>query len=101
MIFVSYIKTYIGETRDSIFKNSTGRITNSRYEAISIGTALALRENSGLISKANYDFVEDDDFKSLVRGDGSNNPGELIKRVEFVKNKLLGDATNDKDKNPV
>jgi hypothetical protein len=79
------------------FKNISGKIANSRYEAISVGTALALRENPFLIDSADYSFIDSESFGELVRGDGSNNPGRLVGRIEFVKNKLLGVKTNDSD----
>jgi uncharacterized protein with ParB-like and HNH nuclease domain len=81
----------LGDSASGVFKNSSGKIANSRYEAISVGTALALRRNASLISSADFEFIKGDEFGSLVRGDGSNNPGRLKGRIEFVMNKLLGE----------
>lgn len=94
------LKNNISENIGGIFKNSAGKIANSRYEAISIGTALALRKNPDLLYSANFDFIKEEDFSNLVRGDGSNNPGRLKGRIEFVKAKLLGENANDNDENP-
>jgi len=95
------LKNSLGENVSEIFKNNSGKIANSRYEAISIGTALALRKNPDLVNSANFDFVKEDDFNDLVRGDGSNNPGRLKGRIEFVKSKLLGEIEDGSDKSPV
>ena len=91
----------VGDNVSGIFKNKVGAIANSRYEAISVGTALALREKPDLINTANFSFIEDEKFGSLVRGDGSNNPGRLKERIEFVMNKLLGEDTNDHDESTI
>ena len=85
----------LGENARDIFKNSQGRIANVRYEAISVGTALALRIDPTLISSADFDFVKDDEFSAVVRTDASNNPGRLKGRIEFVISKLLGENTDD------
>ena len=83
------LKNNLKENSSKIFKNTQGKIANSRYEAISVGTALALRKNPDLLNSANFDFVKEIEFGKLVRGDGSNNPGNLRKRIEFVRDKLL------------
>jgi hypothetical protein len=85
------LKNALGENASTVFKNRTGKIANSRYEAISVGTALALRKNPNLINQADFTFISGSDFGELVRGDGSNNPGRLKGRIEFVVNKLLGE----------
>ena len=95
------IKNCLGENANGIFKNSQGKIANSRYEAISVGTALALRVNPNLLNTANFDFIKDNAFGDLVRGDGSNNPGRLKERIEFVLTRLLEDCANDNDKESV
>ena len=95
------LKNSLGESAGEVFKNNVGKIANSRYEAISVGVALAMRENLDLLTSANFDFIKEEDFTKLVRGDGSNNPGRLKGRIEFVKSKLLGEITDDSDKSSV
>lgn len=65
---------------------STPRV---RFEAISVGVALALRENPSLIV-SNVDWLDSDEFKNFTTSDGSNNEGRLRVRVEYVRNQLLG-----------
>jgi len=73
------------------FKNSMGRVANSRYEALSVGITLALREQPDLDTSRAANLLQDDEFNVLVRGDGSNNRGRLLGRIEFVRDRLLGE----------
>lgn len=59
-----------------------------RFEAIAVGTALALRENSNL-KVSNVDWVLSDRFKQLTTTDASNNQGKLVARIEYVRDQLL------------
>jgi hypothetical protein len=70
--------------------NSTPRV---RFEAISVGVALALRLNPDL-KIANIDWVDSDEFKKLTTSDASNNQGRLKDRVEYVRDQLLNGAIN-------
>jgi uncharacterized protein with ParB-like and HNH nuclease domain len=70
--------------------SSTPRV---RFEAIAVGSALALRKNPKLSVK-NISWLESKDFKELTTSDASNNQGELKKRVEFVCDNLLKDSQN-------
>jgi hypothetical protein len=65
------------------------RTPRIRFEAISVGTALALRENPNLVP-ASIDWLEYDDFKSLMRSDASNSRPKVIGRIEYVRDHLLG-----------
>lgn len=66
---------------------STPRV---RFEAISVGVALALRENPN-INVDNLDWLETDEFKQYTTSDASNNQGKLKQRIEYVKEQLLRD----------
>lgn len=88
----NFIFDNIGE---DAFKNKQGKATNGRVESISVGVALALRESGGLDTSKGFDWLHDTAFNDLVRGDGSNNKGRLIARIEFVKDQLLGDLNNE------
>ena len=65
---------------------STPRV---RFEAISVGTALALRENPNL-EVDNVDWLNSQEFKQYTTSDASNNEGKLKSRIEYVRDKLLG-----------
>ena len=59
-----------------------------RFEAISVGVALALREKSDL-RISNVDWLDSDEFKEYTTSDASNNEGKLKLRVEYVRDQLL------------
>lgn len=59
-----------------------------RFEAISVGVALALREKPDLKVK-NVDWLDSDKFKEYTTSDASNNEGKLKMRVEYVRDQLL------------
>lgn len=59
-----------------------------RFEAIAVGTALALRRKPDL-NVDNVDWVNSSDFKELTTSDASNNQNKLVSRIEFVRDKLL------------
>ncbi|OCZ49911.1 DUF262 domain-containing protein [Dehalobacter sp. TeCB1] len=59
-----------------------------RFEAISVGVALALREKPDL-SPQNINWINSDEFKEHTTSDASNNEGKLKARVEYVRDQLL------------
>lgn len=65
------------------------RTPRIRFEAISVGTALALRINPKLIP-ASINWLESEDFKSQMRSDASNSRPKVKRRIEFVRDQLLG-----------
>jgi len=72
--------------------NSTPRV---RFEAISVGVHLALKENPSL-TNPNMDWLNSEGFKMQTTSDASNNPNRLKNRVEFVRDGLLGKLTADR-----
>jgi hypothetical protein len=65
------------------------RTPRIRFEAISVGVALALRENPTLVP-ASLDWLESDDFKLHTTSDASNSRPKVKARIEFVRDRLLG-----------
>jgi len=65
------------------------RTPRIRFEAISVGTALALRINPDLIP-ASLAWLESPEFKNEMRSDASNSRPKVIRRIEFVRDQLLG-----------
>lgn len=74
--------------------DSQKAVPNVRFEAISVGVALALRENPNL-SPTDITWLDSKEFKEKTTTDASNNPGRLQERVEFVKNSLLGASADE------
>ncbi len=67
--------------------NSVPRI---RYEALAVGTALALRINPDLVVEDVEEWLDSDEFQKLTRSDASNSRPRLINRLHFVRDNLLG-----------
>ena len=65
--------------------NKTPRV---RFEAISVGINLALRENPKL-KTVDMSFVNKSEFISLVTGGSHNSPTNVKNRIEYVKNQIL------------
>ncbi len=84
----------LGFVRDNFpfgFAKSRNATTTPRvrFEAISVGVALALKECPGLHIE-NIDWINSEEFKYHTTSDASNNEGKLVARVEYVRDKLLG-----------
>ena len=71
--------------RKDLNNNSTPRV---RFEAISVGTYLALKDKPDL-EEPNIEWINSDGFKIQTTSDSSNNPNRLKERVEFVRDGLL------------
>lgn len=65
------------------------RVPRVRFEAVSVGTALALRQNT-MPHVTGVEWLNSPEFAQLVRTDASNSGPKLRGRIEFVRNKLLG-----------
>lgn len=64
--------------------------TRARYEAISVGTALAIREGLNAEPKTPIStWITSDEFQKIVGADSANNISQLNARINYVKNKLL------------
>lgn len=80
---------------ESNFPNGFRKSENSRsiprvrFEAIAVGTNLALRENPTLTIN-NIKWINSNEFKQWTTSDAANNKSKVIGRIEFVKDCLLG-----------
>ncbi len=63
--------------------------TRIKFESITVGVALALRENSELIPKSTS-FLDSQEFKDCTKSDGSSSQNKVIRRIEYVRDRLLG-----------
>lgn len=74
----------------AFYRSQRSRIVpRVRFEAISVGTALALRANPAL-DVSDFSWLESSDFGALVRTDASNSGPKLRGRINFVRDSLLG-----------
>jgi hypothetical protein len=73
-------------------KTQTAKTTpRVRFEALAVGIALALREKSDLNPDNISEWLFSEDFKALTTGDASNSKPRVVSRIEYVRDKLLGD----------
>lgn len=63
----------------------------ARFEALAIGIALALKENPELKVMDSKEWIESEEFSVCTRSDAANNKSKLIRRIDFVKDNLLGE----------
>jgi hypothetical protein len=83
---------------DGFKKRGPGRkVPRVRFEAIAVGVGLALqdvKEDGGSVDDLHTDdideWLEGKEFKEWTTSDASNNKSNLVGRLEFVRNKLLG-----------
>lgn len=68
-------------------KNSKS-IPRVRFEAISVGVALALRVNPNL-EPQNMDWLDSPEFKTHTTTHASNSPKRVTGRIEYVRDQLL------------
>ncbi|MFY1801556.1 MULTISPECIES: DUF262 domain-containing protein [Lactobacillus] len=92
-----FIKTFkfIDENYpQNIFKNKRNQTPRVRFEAISVGTNLALKTNPNLsvTKKQILDLVENKKFQRLTTSDGSNSKIKVKERIEYVKKYLLKES---------
>lgn len=85
--------TFIQRTFPRGFRRTArGHATpHARFEAIAIGSYLALQQEQSLASKSiQVDWVNGDEFRKVVGSDGANVRKKLVNRLEFVRDHLLG-----------
>ncbi|MBL8809750.1 MAG: DUF262 domain-containing protein [Planctomycetaceae bacterium] len=72
-------------------KSPTAKTTpRVRFEALSVGVNLALREDRGLIPSPVVEWIESEAFKLQTTTHASNSPIRLANRIEYVRDCLLG-----------
>ncbi|SLJ84462.1 DUF262 domain-containing protein [Psychrobacter sp. DAB_AL43B] len=73
--------------RKSSNSKSVSRI---RFEATAVGSSLALNEDPDVSPSTTEWAYKDEDFLKMMRSDASNSRPKVINRIDFVKNKILG-----------
>jgi len=93
---VGFIKKYypLGFRKDK----KSGSTPRVRFEAIAVGTYLAIKEKPELHSP-NLEWLDSKGFKFQTTSDSSNNPDKLKNRVEFVRDGLLAKLDNNRLQN--
>lgn len=73
-------------------KTATGKqVPRVRFEAIAVGSALALRDKESLFNRSPNitPLLEADNFEKAVRSDAANVKSKLLNRINLVRNWLL------------
>ncbi|MCC5658476.1 DUF262 domain-containing protein [Nostoc sp. XA010] len=70
-------------------KNRYEPTTRIKFESISVGIALALRENQNLVPKSTG-FLDSQAFKDCTQSDASSSQNKVNKRIHYVRDQLLG-----------
>lgn len=82
---LDFVDQHFGGFAKGLKHTRTPRI---RFEAISVGTALALRLKPSLVP-ASTAWAYEEEFIKLTTSDASNSRPKVIKRIEAVRNNLL------------
>ncbi len=87
--------TFVGQVFPHGFRKSakSGTTPRARFEAIAIGTKLALDERPTLAPSDVPNvgsWLNSEEFDTVTGSDGANVTKKLIKRLDFVRRKLLG-----------
>ncbi|HEN8730672.1 TPA: DUF262 domain-containing protein [Pseudomonas putida] len=64
----------------------------ARFEALAVGVALALRQCPHLTEPAEpvSGWLFSQEFQMVISADSANNKSQLLARIQYVKNKILG-----------
>lgn len=84
---LSFVKAYFPNGFKRKNYKSVPRI---RFEAISVGITLALKECPELVPNDVTKWLDTPDFFKLTRSDASNSRPKVINRIHFVRDNLLG-----------
>ena len=86
-VMLDFVETYFPNG----FSKAKGHVKTPRirFEAISVGVALALREKGNLEPKS-IKWLDSPEFKEYTTSDASNSKPKVIKRIEYVRDQLLG-----------
>lgn len=69
-----------------------------RFEALAVGTTLALREQPALVPGDVQRWLDSDEFIKHTRSDASNSRPKLYNRLHYVRDSLLGRAVDYHEK---
>jgi hypothetical protein len=86
LIMLDFVEKYF----PTGFSKAKGHVRTPRirFEAISVGVALALKENPQLVPNS-IDWLDSKEFKEYTTSDASNSRPKVIRRIEYVRDHLL------------
>ncbi|ABM40223.1 DUF262 domain-containing protein [Polaromonas naphthalenivorans] len=69
---------------------TTNTVARIRFECLSVGTTLALREQPALVPINVNAWLESEEFIHHTRSDASNSRPKVVNRIHFVRDNLIG-----------
>ncbi len=89
---VNFVKRYFPNGFYQQTKTTKKPITRIKFESLSVGIALALREQPNLQPQPqSLQLLKSQQFKEYTKGDGSSSKKKVIRRIEYVRDQLLGE----------
>lgn len=82
-----FVKEHLASGYAPPNRNQTPRV---RFEAIAVGTCLALRDGKELSTTFLANLDDHKRFAELTKSDASNSRPKLTGRIEWIRNCLLG-----------
>lgn len=84
--------TFVDHHFESGFAKASSHKTTPRvrFEAIAVGSALALKEEPELDPGPPEEWLESEEFRNLTTSGSSNSRPRVVARIEFVRDQLLG-----------
>lgn len=67
--------------------------TRTRFDSLALGAAQALQQNNNLTESVTpiSEWAFSEEFLKIINSDAANNKGNVINRIEYAKNKFLGE----------
>ncbi|WP_107668911.1 DUF262 domain-containing protein [Cyanothece sp. BG0011] len=88
---INFVQNYFPNGFRQQTKTTTKPITRIKFESLSVGIALALRQQPNLQPQPkSLQLLESKEFKEYTKGDGSSSKKKVIKRIKYVRDQLLG-----------
>ena len=84
---------FVGAAFPHGFRKTVGarQVPRARYEAIAVGSGLALRQRSDLLATPirTVDWAGDQEFRKVTTSDAANVRSKVVGRIEFVRRRLV------------
>lgn len=88
---INFVKNYFPDGFYQQTKTTKKPVTRIKFESLSVGIALALRQQPNLEPQPqSLKLLDSKEFKEYTKGDGSSSKIKVIRRIEYVRDQLLG-----------
>ncbi|MDJ0511439.1 MAG: DUF262 domain-containing protein [Crocosphaera sp.] len=88
---INFVKTYFPNGFCQQTQTTKKPVTRIKFESLSVGIALALRQQPDLKPQPqSLKLLDSKEFKEYTQGDGSSSRKKVIRRIKYVRDQLLG-----------